>query len=414
MFAEINEAANPFQYTPAEIDKVFGPEVGNDKEGSVSGLYKQTKRLDSSIQNLWKDVFSVQGKINRQPIERISVRVNELEQKMQKLHTKLNESVQHDNNQNFQKATMAIEIACREMIYLKKQIETSKIQLKEAEDSKPQPVLNQTKVFNIQEIDHLLAPVKGINQQISATYKKARAASFEKLEKVIQSNQTVRSTLDKIKKMKVMQPHHFGKHICTIEGKPVVMAGMAHLVNYNQNRNTVDIINQLHQAGFNSIISFHDQNQSVKNAITASGKQFSFENIFLADWQPFTMQQFDRFYEAVKREVANNKTVACYCGEGHGRSGTMLASLSLREVLAEKVMKDPQYLYNNQARLSLPMLGKYTQERVVQVSPAVYEAVARARTFSEERVETTQNIKDLMALENHILAQMRKSNAVVA
>lgn len=227
-----------------------------------------------------------------------------------------------------------------------------------------------------------------------------RARSRVELDQMIQSS-------NRISGMQGARPKNFAKHICSVEGKPVVMGGMAHLVKYNDGRNPVDIVNQLHQAGFDSIISFHDENVRVQDAIDLSEKPFAYHNIYLVDFAPISVDQFDRFYEVVKAEAANNKTIACFCGYGHGRTGTMLASLTLREVLAEKVKQDPNYLYHNQERVTLKMLGQYANEKELQVSPAVYAAVTRTRDFCFARVENTQNIKDLMALENHILEEMR-------
>lgn len=121
------EVDDVFQCQPQDLDQIFGKPDSRDE--SIGTLYFDVKHLDRSIKALWSDCYRNFGNNISQPLERIRINTNVLEDKISKLHTKLTQAANNDP-ENIAKASIAIEIACRELVSVKKDIELSKSELR--------------------------------------------------------------------------------------------------------------------------------------------------------------------------------------------------------------------------------------------------------------------------------------------
>lgn len=163
---EVNLEANAnfFVYNERDLESIFGKENSD----SIKDLYFTPKRLDQSIKSLWKDCFveAQQGHSIQKPLERIRFNLNILQEKFTKLHETLTQVVQKFPNDT-QKVTTAIDIACRELPYLKRQIEINQTQLEEID--KPVPFkeqLHQMAKLPLQEREEKFAQIMASRYQL--------------------------------------------------------------------------------------------------------------------------------------------------------------------------------------------------------------------------------------------------------
>lgn len=128
-----------FDHPAQELDKIFGTE----QKESISSLYSDSKRLDESMKSLWKDCLEERNKglFPIQPVEKLQILVNQLKENYQKLKNRIEQSITDKGPLDIQKSTMAVDIACKEVAYLKTQVQFSEEQLNKIVSGKDKEAL---------------------------------------------------------------------------------------------------------------------------------------------------------------------------------------------------------------------------------------------------------------------------------
>ncbi len=202
-------------------------------------------------------------------------------------------------------------------------------------------------------------------------------------------------------------PTNYRGFVINIDGSDIKIGGMAHPVRYNMNKNLNDLTEDLTKMGFKTMISLDEGSlNEIDQAWSKKNGEGNHHDVIIKDFQAPTKEQYDELYNLVKN--AKQGGVMVHCGEGFGRTGTMLASLALRQIFREKVQKNTndgnKYKFE---RTELLHLGHYGGNKDVLVTPLVKEAIDFIRNSKEclenvqkeNSVENEKQIISLMLLE---------------
>ena len=99
------------------------------------------------------------------------------------------------------------------------------------------------------------------------------------------------------------------------------------------------------------------------------------------------IEEFERFYLNVTRAARKGQNSVVHCGEGWGRTGTMLASLKLREMIDKQLAADPTFARTQLRALETDSyakdsieLGKYSPVPTVTGAAMVIKAIRKIRS----------------------------------
>jgi protein-tyrosine phosphatase len=225
-------------------------------------------------------------------------------------------------------------------------------------------------------------------------YKNFREEVFKYFDQVLKIDKSMKLRVEEVIKLGDKAPMGFGMHICMKGNTPIILGGMSHPITNNPHLSIEYLLDTLTSVGFNTLVSFTESNQELKEFLKKINKEWNHFEIPMQDFGDISLRQFDQFYSLVKEQVEKKNQVVVHCRAGCGRTGTMLASLSLREIVNQCKRND------SKEKMFLPL--PY-ESKIVEVTPAVYDAVSRTRAFGEHRVETEKNIRDLLLLEKDLL-----------
>ena len=132
---------------------------------------------------------------------------------------------------------------------------------------------------------------------------------------------------------------------------------------------------------------------------------------------------FDAVFYAVEKAQKAKKKIAIHCGAGDGRTGTVLASLKLRELLEAENKRDPSAIADPQvARQTISVhhganSNEFHDEKkkiYTEVTPVVRAAIAHVRRSDKsghESVENVNEVASLVAYEKHLRQQIALRNS---
>lgn len=132
----------------------------------------------------------------------------------------------------------------------------------------------------------------------------------------------------------VFKPHNFNE--INIGNKR--FAGMAHPIRYN-NDNVKDVIKYIKDNNFHVLISL-DQGNSEEIAELCKDNNIKHYISDIKDFHAPTLNQLQEISNIVKAERENGNNIAMHCGEGFGRTGTILSFLKLEQDVKDNINDD--------------------------------------------------------------------------
>lgn len=224
-----------------------------------------------------------------------------------------------------------------------------------------------------------------------------------------QANPSLTQAQQPLKQPPIFKNHNFLINYRELEFSfnkhKIVVSGMAHPLfhgNNDEGEDALDIINKR----FQTIISLEGQGlHDVKNKFLQKNESNKSNAIIIEDFHTPTPEQFEEFYNIIIQEAALNRNVLVHCASGHGRTGTMLASLALRELLETKFLNNPEEF----AHYNLGLSETLTPDQI-KVSSAVLWAIKKIRdiplkvSFHEGiAIESEMQVQGLLALETKLV-----------
>jgi len=192
--------------------------------------------------------------------------------------------------------------------------------------------------------------------------------------------------------------------------KNVVVSGLAHPIRYNSSDDLT--INYLKERGVSTLISLdetkYEQNKQPhhevirKKWISHNKQHIHFE---FKDFTAPSLEMYENFFHIVYKNIQDNAHIAIHCGEGFGRTGTMLAALAVYELI--------EYAYFHKVLLSIKsVLSNNIQSgnSKLRCSPIVVQAIEKVRNVigGERSVETQSQVDSLVMLERVFLYKFKK------
>jgi hypothetical protein len=216
------------------------------------------------------------------------------------------------------------------------------------------------------------------------------------------------------------QPHaNFRTLNLKLAGSNAKLAGMAHPVRYASGDFRTSL-EKIRNAGYDTLISLDSgQAQEIKSTWeeTLGCKRYE---VAVRDFTAPTQQNFDDVYAIVCLASQSGKSVAIHCGEGWGRTGTVLASLQPRsffDYLKTNVNPARAYLSSPMEKSTILDLGEHADKPQINTTPMVAKAVEAVRTKdvhgSHNRstegssVENESQVDSLVKLELRLREELR-------
>ncbi|MDX2346307.1 MAG: hypothetical protein QNK11_05510, partial [Legionella sp.] len=125
------------------------------------------------------------------------------------------------------------------------------------------------------------------------------------------------------------------------------------------------------------------------------------------DFTSPSIEHFEAIYDRIKIGDSNpNEKIVIYCGEGFGRTGTVLAALKLKELM--------QAISMNQALIdekltSAIKLGKHAEKAgLFQCAPMLAKAIKAIRKHPEssDSVENEKQVRQLQQYQTYLIQQL--------
>ena len=118
---------------------------------------------------------------------------------------------------------------------------------------------------------------------------------------------------------------------------------------------------------------------------------------------PIPVVTYDAIYDVIKKASEEGKKVSIHCGAGDGRTGTVLASLKLRELIEAEIRSNPNFLDEEQKLDCTVIPSSFGNE--VRCSRLVKDAIDEIRAVGSSgarSVETPNDIQTLINYEHHL------------
>ena len=183
-----------------------------------------------------------------------------------------------------------------------------------------------------------------------------------------------------------------------IGGKSVEIGGMARPSFSGQDPKQA--CEFLKKEGYTTLISL-DYEQKNDKIATDAGLTYVNQNVL--DFTAPSIEQLDQIYDNINNCVAGGGKPAIHCGEGFGRTGTVLAAIKLKELMLAAPMDE----LDNQEMSESVHLGHYGGNKSVLCTPMVKQAIelVRACQGSGNSVENQLQVDQLCKYGDHILKQ---------
>lgn len=215
-------------------------------------------------------------------------------------------------------------------------------------------------------------------------------------------------------KEKHVVPHNYRDISITIDGKTLLVGAMAHPIRYGFGYSLQEITDFWAEKNVGTVISFSDLQEAeiytdqeirIKEQLLFKNKENQHYSIPIVDKAHVvpSLEEFDALYEIFKKSPQN---IILYCGEGLGRSGVMLASLVLRQLIQENIT-NPESLQEyaeNEKENNQSILG-------CKCSSLVYKAIKTIRALpgsnTYKSIENYAQVQALCDLEKEILNSIK-------
>ncbi|MDX2346093.1 MAG: hypothetical protein QNK11_04400, partial [Legionella sp.] len=195
-----------------------------------------------------------------------------------------------------------------------------------------------------------------------------------------------------------------------IDGEHVKVAGMARAAFENQDPE--EVFQFLSDNHYTTMISL--QPNEMDEALAKNRKSpIEYIKQEVDDFKSPGIIKFEAIYERIRTGLSNpkEKIVIC-CGEGFGRTGTVLAALKLKELmLAQAIPVEQQVIDKN--KTSDIKLGKHAQNPgLFNCTPMVQEAIKAIRDYpdSSNSVETEAQVNQLKKYQDYIIQKQNEEN----
>ena len=231
--------------------------------------------------------------------------------------------------------------------------------------------------------------------------KKLNSQKIDATERVNGNNEVTVNKTEKVTEedKDIKKPYNYNK--IKIPGLKISVSGMAHPKVYNTGNKLDEILTTLKKdCNIDVMISLdHRYKELIKEEWTSDTKS-SYYNFEVEDFTPPTTVQMQEVAGIIDQANDEEKNVIIHCGEGLGRTGTMLASLVLRSLIINKSKKNPDYFSENQTKTKLEMPSHYFHGDPPSATPLVKEAIDTVRfTYGAKSVETADQVAELEVYE---------------
>lgn len=190
------------------------------------------------------------------------------------------------------------------------------------------------------------------------------------------------------------------------------IVGFAHPSRYH-GKNNENTVMEMIACRSQTLISLDPIHWALEEIFRKSGGKYYC--LPVTDFKSPTLEQFKHAYRIVKESAADYKHIAVHCGEGYGRTGTMLAGILLQAQLEYLWIKSPQVFWNYPLQVGSTInLGHYSTVPQVQTTELVARVIKEARApriepapfnTDGESVENKDQVLGLMKLENMLVKE---------
>jgi hypothetical protein len=165
------------------------------------------------------------------------------------------------------------------------------------------------------------------------------------------------------------------------------------------------VLGNIRNAGYGTILSIDDgqETRNIEQAIQNQGFNHILDaNLTVRDFTTPTYKQMANIHQRIENEADAGRNVLIHCGAGGGRTGTVLASLVLRDLVQAELRNNPQFWQVIDPNLSVSLdydVNGYKRDfSYLGVTPLVKQAIdtIRQKDSSEKSVETPEQVAELM------------------
>jgi hypothetical protein len=167
----------------------------------------------------------------------------------------------------------------------------------------------------------------------------------------------------------------------------------------------VVVLGNIRNAGYGTILSIDDgqETRNIAQAIQNQGFNHILDaNLTVRDFTSPTYKQMANIHERIVNEADAGRNVLIHCGAGGGRTGTVLASLVLRDLVQAELRNNPRFWQVIDPNLSVSLdydaNGNKRDFSYLGVTPLVKQAIdtIREKDSTEKSVETPEQLTELM------------------
>lgn len=212
----------------------------------------------------------------------------------------------------------------------------------------------------------------------------------------------------------LITPKNYREIKMNLFGRNVTVAGLA---NPKNNENELGVFDFLQNRGFSKIISLHEEPTDPYLVKYYTGEDNSGREIIdkrMSDWSAPNTDDFLELLRYIRN--SNDNSIALFCGEGFGRTGTFHAGLALYELMERKYNENKDCFNDfNPEKIMSFIPYKENDSRVLMTSN-VYEAIRKVRMDDgsspkfRNAAETPGQYYSLMQLEKELARRFSAKN----
>ncbi|MBT6120898.1 hypothetical protein HOH45_05470 [bacterium] len=131
---------------------------------------------------------------------------------------------------------------------------------------------------------------------------------------------------------------NFRKLPLSFNGSKITVSGHAHPMGYmsTTRKDQMDFVTELKKHGAQHIIALQERDaQIVSDLWSGSDSKYEFKLVHTEDFQGISVEKLDDIATFVTDKAKKGENVTIYCEGGWGRTGTVMASLVLRNLIEE-------------------------------------------------------------------------------